>query len=139
MPKPKGFGWRRERRKKKSNAYLEFEVEGSKPALYEEFLQLKYFRETMQDFSLGKEEWAKCLGVHRRTLYRWEAQLIRLNFALLKEYKVPGQRHLDNYQRFILLLIASKKQSGIKDPQLKSWLKENLPYLTREEFKKWLK
>lgn len=91
----------------------------------------------LQPFPLNKTEWAKCLGVTRRTLFRWETELVKYVFLILKEYKIPNQKYLDNYQRFILLIISCKKNQGVKDKELKTWLKSNSSKLRRVDFMAW--
>lgn len=91
----------------------------------------------LKPFPLSKSEWAKYLGVTRRTLFRWEVQIIKYVFLILKEYKIPNQKYLDNYQRFILLIISCKKFQKVKDKELKTWLKTNSTNLRREDFMAW--
>lgn len=93
--------------------------------------------EALQDFLLTKTEWGKCLGITRRTIFRWEQEIIKLVFIIFKEYKKPKRNYLDNYQRFILLVIFAKKQERLKDIEIKSWLRQNGQQLSRENFMAW--
>lgn len=112
-------------------------MQNSPTTIYSQISQSEALLKALLDFPLSKVEWAKCLGINRRTLFRWEVQIIRKVFLILKEYKRPRQKYLDSYQRFILLVIWFKKSKQIKDPELKFWLKENAQNLRRENFIKW--
>ena len=99
------------------------------------------FRSQFEPFYMGREEWALILQCDRTTLWRYERQIIRLVFPILKEYEIS--KFLDNYQRCILALIYAQKQGWIDGkkreyPEIKDWLKRSRSQLTREQFNNWI-
>jgi hypothetical protein len=99
------------------------------------------FRSQFEPFYMGREEWALILRCDRTTLWRYERQIIRLVFPILKEYQIS--KFLDNYQRCVLALIYAQKQGWIDGkkreyPEIKEWLKRSHTHLTREQFDNWI-
>jgi hypothetical protein len=94
-----------------------------------------------QPFYQSRKDWAVILRCDRTSIWRWEREIIRLVFPLLKEYR--KSKFLDNYQRFILALIHAQRQGwcdGKKREydEIKDWLKQSHAYLTRQQFNNWL-
>ncbi|BAZ39441.1 hypothetical protein NIES4101_53940 [Calothrix sp. NIES-4101] len=90
---------------------------------------------------MAREDWALIMRCDRTTLWRYEQQIIRLVFPILKEYQIS--KFLDGYQRYILALIIAHKRGwtdGKKREyqEIKDWLKRSHSVLTREQFENWI-
>ncbi len=94
-----------------------------------------------QPFYQSRKEWGLILGCDRTSIWRWEQEIIRLAFPILREYR--KSIFLDNYQRFILALIHAQRQGWLDGKkreycEIKNWLKLQHPHLTREQFNNWV-
>lgn len=95
---------------------------------------------------LTREEWGDVLGICRRSVGRWEQEIISNvrpisnDYFTVKRMRAP---YLDPYQRFILALIYIVK--GGLDNRNKphqtaiDFLKVNFMNLKREQFEQWRK
>jgi hypothetical protein len=63
---------------------------------------------------VSREAWGVRLRISRRTIYRWEICVIKKCFIKFPYWDGrKGKEGLDEYQRFVLLLIYFKKTIGI--------------------------
>lgn len=72
-----------------------------------------YFFEWFQAEILTREAWATVLGISRKTLRRWEEEIIKQR-APVKVYFYQGRgssKGYDAYQRFLTLVIYQVKQT----------------------------
>ncbi|WP_226890081.1 hypothetical protein [Nostoc sp. MG11] len=103
-------------------------------------------RDAFLDNLLSREEWAKFLGFHRTTLWRWEEQIINeilpLKHSYYEKHRGARSNYLDAYQRFLSAIIYFLKggqvEKGIKNnAQVKEFLKRNFMHLRRKDFEQW--
>jgi hypothetical protein len=63
---------------------------------------------------LSRENWGKQLGINRKTFRRWETFIISKCFITVEYWRDrKGKKGLDEYQRFVLLIIYFKKTIGV--------------------------
>ncbi|GIW59492.1 MAG: hypothetical protein KatS3mg087_0558 [Patescibacteria group bacterium] len=93
---------------------------------------------------LTREEFARLLGINRKTMYRWEVKLIfkvsPLAIAYLNKDS-PRSLYLDNFQRFVIALIFCLRNSpsyGYDTNQILRFLRLNFMQLKREQFNNWI-
>lgn len=101
---------------------------------------------------LARYEWANRLEIDRATIRRWEQEIVcsKPKFAYLyyDGNKRKNKKHLDEYQRFFLALIASLKRGLITGKEMtntevveyletKEGNKPRWMGLTRQEFQQW--
>jgi hypothetical protein len=101
------------------------------------FMTQSHGKQLYQDYWTSRQEWADFLGTSRSTLYRYEEHIIRLVLVVLREYRKENQ--LDPYHRFILGLIHALSMGKIngkkyRTAEIKTWLRSNQDFLTREVF-----
>lgn len=115
--------------------------------------QLKSFSELKDEPQLvTRENWANQLNVNRKTIKRWEDEIIasKPKFAYLyyDGNKLKGRNKIDLYQRFFLSLICSLKkglatgfvmtnQEVIDYLEAKEGDRPRWMGLTRQKFQKW--
>jgi hypothetical protein len=96
---------------------------------------------------MSKEQWGFVLGVSRKTLQRWELQIIRVCNNYQSRYYggiLPGSANfkgcmLDGYRKFLLFLIAQLKKNRKTNKQVIDYLNDNEDTLTRRNFTNWRK
>lgn len=106
----------------------------------------KYYRLDKTIFGdnlISKDTWSFQVGVCKRTLQRWEKEIV--NNSVLKNLyhqfsKVP--KALDGYKRFILLAIYQLKNGLIDNKRhnnksVLKWIEEHHIDLIRLKFNKW--
>ncbi|NEN95334.1 MAG: hypothetical protein F6K50_07260 [Moorea sp. SIO3I7] len=90
---------------------------------------------------LTREEWSLVLKINKKTLQRWEENIIMkvptLAFIYCQNFNKKKKQGLDDYQRYILIIIlALKKTQKLTNEQVRQFLANNWLKLTRENFNK---
>jgi hypothetical protein len=93
------------------------------------------------DDLISKKEWASVLGVDRKSLQRWESQIILVCDSYRGRYFYGESRGcmLDGYRKFLLSLIAELKKLKKNNEQVVQYLNQNEAILTRRNFTNWRK
>ncbi|MBD2492612.1 hypothetical protein [Aulosira sp. FACHB-615] len=122
-------------------------VSSSLPIVLETIQEERIFKNAFLDNALTRQEWANVIGINRKTILRWETEIIQSVPPVKAQYFPPDRsiraQYLDNYQRFLLacILVAKgglEKRSRSYDSVIK-FLKINFNNLKRENFEQWVK
>ncbi|ALF52214.1 hypothetical protein ACX27_04080 [Nostoc piscinale CENA21] len=107
----------------------------------------EFLKNAFLDNYLTRQEWGKLIGINRKTIARWETEIIQQVPPVKAQY-FPLDRsirahYLDNYQRFLIacILVAKgglERRSRSYESVIK-FLKVNFSDLKRENFEQWVK
>lgn len=93
---------------------------------------------------LTRKEFASLLGISRKTLFRWERNIVFKVSPVSTAYLsglTPRSLYLDNFQRFVLSLIFCLRNSssfGYSTEDVIRFLRLNFMQLKREQFNSWI-
>jgi hypothetical protein len=91
---------------------------------------------------VNRDKLSNLLGISRKTVYRWEREILAKVHPLKTDYFLycPRIINLSNYQRFILCLIfCLKYRKNYENKDVITYLRKNFGKLRRGQFDNWIK